>query len=112
MIKEIYYHECTCDVCKSVKHKNPSQEIEIIGWHFVRLDKTGKKLELCDECFKHLKGYVDSAIKNDGFVDTAKGITSLLIEHGQNDMKFKLGEMIKYSPSEVGDIINGEMTNV
>ena len=32
-------------------------------------------------------------------------IELILIETGQNDKKFKLGEIIKYSPREVADIL-------
>lgn len=32
-------------------------------------------------------------------------IELILIETGQHDLKFKLGEIIKYSPKEVGEIL-------
>lgn len=32
-------------------------------------------------------------------------IELILIETGQHDLKFKLGEIIKYSPTEVGEIL-------
>ena len=36
-------------------------------------------------------------------------VDSALVVHGQNDKKFKLGETIKYSPTEVRKILLGEM---
>lgn len=35
-------------------------------------------------------------------------IYDILLEHGQHDHNFKLGETIKYSPSEVKDILLNE----
>ena len=32
-------------------------------------------------------------------------IELILIETGQHDLKFRLGEIIKYSPKEVGEIL-------
>ena len=32
-------------------------------------------------------------------------IELILIETGQHDLKFKLGEIIKYNPKEVGEIL-------
>jgi len=38
-------------------------------------------------------------------------IVGLIVEHGQNDKQFKLGETIKYSPSAVGDILKEAVDN-
>ena len=38
-------------------------------------------------------------------------IVSLIVEHGQNDNQFKLGETIKYSPSAVGKILKEAVDN-
>ena len=41
-------------------------------------------------------------------IDTEELITKIvgiLIEEGQHDMRFKLGEFIRYMPTEVGDIL-------
>lgn len=38
-------------------------------------------------------------------------IVSLIVEHGQNDKQFKLGETIKYSPSAVGKILKEAVGN-
>ena len=38
-------------------------------------------------------------------VFTADEVCEILIEHGQHDERFKLGEIIKYSPSEVLGIL-------
>lgn len=36
---------------------------------------------------------------------TAEEVCSILIDYGQHDKKFRLGEKIKYSPSEVENIL-------
>lgn len=38
-------------------------------------------------------------------VFTADEVCGILIKHGQHDERFKLGEIIKYSPSEVLEIL-------
>ena len=42
---------------------------------------------------------------------TPDEVWNILIEHGQHDMRFKLGEIIKYSPSEVLDILKEVKTD-
>ena len=36
-------------------------------------------------------------------------IESILVEHGQHDPQFKLGEWIKYTPHDVSNILREEM---
>ena len=36
-------------------------------------------------------------------------VVTALVVHGQSDMQFKLGETIKYSPSDVGKILYGDL---
>ena len=36
---------------------------------------------------------------------TAEDVRNILIEHSQNDHQFKLGDIIKYDPLEVYDIL-------
>ena len=40
---------------------------------------------------------------------TPDEIEMILIEYGQNDRQFKLGETIKYSPSDVGRILEEQI---
>lgn len=40
---------------------------------------------------------------------TAKEVEFALVRYGQEDNRFKWGETIKYSPSEVRKVLNGEM---
>jgi hypothetical protein len=40
---------------------------------------------------------------------TPDEIEMILIEYGQNDRQFKLGETIKYSPSDVRRILEGQI---
>ncbi len=61
-----------------------------------------------------LEGYRVICIKeltlngnNEGAImeELIRKIELILIESGQHDLKFKLGEIIKYSPKEVGEIL-------
>lgn len=40
---------------------------------------------------------------------TPQEVDTALVIHGQHDMQFHLGETIKYSPSDVRKILNGEI---
>lgn len=51
------------------------------------------------EALEHLKNY------ETGPTFTAEDVCNILVEHGQNDRQFKLGEIIKYSPSDVCNIL-------
>ena len=51
------------------------------------------------EALEHLKNY------ETGPTFTAEDVRNILIEHGQNDHQFKLGEIIKYSPTDIYDIL-------
>jgi len=44
--------------------------------------------------------------------DLPKKIASILVDVGQSDSKFKLGETIKYSPSEVEDILRKHIVDL
>ena len=37
---------------------------------------------------------------------TSEGIFNVLVEYGQNDTKFKLGDTIRYTPLEVKEILD------
>ena len=51
------------------------------------------------KALEHLKSY------ETGPTFTAEDVCNILVEHGQNDHQFKLGEIIKYSPTDVYDIL-------
>jgi hypothetical protein len=51
------------------------------------------------EALEHLKNY------ETGPTFTAEDVRNILIEHGQKDHQFKLGETIKYSPTDIYDIL-------
>ena len=67
MIKEIHYHECTCDICGKKKRKEVCQELGIIGWTQFRLDKNRSLITICSDCYVCLDSYIKNAIKNRGF---------------------------------------------
>lgn len=50
--------------------------------------------------------YSDVSIRGGAIMEELiRKIEMILIETGQHDLKFKLGEIIKYSPTEVGEIL-------
>ena len=72
----------------------------------------------CPRCGRELGLFVHQRnIKNDSIYsdvsirgrvimeELIRKIELILIETGQHDLKFKLGEIIKYSPKEVGEIL-------
>ena len=68
----------------------------------------------CAHVWLELEGYRVICIKeltmngnNEGAImeELIRKIEMILIETGQHDLKFKLGEIIKYSPTEVGEIL-------
>lgn len=48
------------------------------------------------------------SIRENKTCEDIEEIRNLLIEHGQHDMRFSFGETIKYSPTEVEDILRKE----
>ena len=51
--------------------------------------------------------FKDITTLNDITIDT---IVNYLVEYGQSDPRFRLGETIKYSPSEIGRILKNKFT--
>lgn len=59
--------------------------------------------EFCDRCYDRFIDFIN-------MLDcTPEGVRNILVEHGQRDNRFHLGETIKYSPSEVMEILKGEL---
>ena len=58
--------------------------------------------DLCESCCKR---FVDFMHMRDC---SPEGVWSILVEHGQKDNRFHLGDTIMYSPSEVMEILKGE----
>ena len=63
------------------------------------------KFDLCGSCQKAFEAFLDEKTFSPHEVNIA------LVIHGQSDLRFKLGETIKYSPSEVEEILEGENKN-
>ena len=59
--------------------------------------------DFCDMCYQ---GFVDFINMRDC---SPEGVFHQLVEYGQHDNRFHLGETIKYSPSEVMEILKGEI---
>ena len=66
---------------------------------------------------EHLYNGAEQVIKDNEIVIVGDGqkrftpmeVDTALVIHGQHDLQFKLGETIKYSPSDVRKILLGEM---
>lgn len=61
--------------------------------------------DLCDSCYDKLYDWCHNPNMSDSF--SISEIVDILVEYGQHDTKFHLGETIKYSPSEIRDILEG-----
>lgn len=55
--------------------------------------------EFCDECYER---FIDFVNMRDC---SPEGVQNVLVEYGQNDIRFHVGDTIKYSPLEVGRIL-------
>lgn len=58
--------------------------------------------EFCDMCYKRFVGFLNLRDC------TPEGVWATLVEYGQHDKKFHLGDTIMYSPSEVREILDGK----
>ena len=79
-------------------------------------NKDGKLGDVMGDCINGLMQVYNELEKADAeqridAVHAIDKIVSLIVEHGQNDKQFKLGETIKYSPSAVGKILKEAMDN-
>lgn len=79
-------------------------------------DKDGKLGDvLCDTMNGLMQVYNElektDTVQHIDAVHAIDKIVSLIVEHGQNDNQFKLGETIKYSPSAVGKILKEAVDN-
>lgn len=61
--------------------------------------------ELCNMCYER---FVEFLNMRDC---TPEGVCRTLVEYGQHDKKIGWGDTIKYSPSEVRDILDGKYKN-
>ena len=61
--------------------------------------------DLCGACQSALKQFL---LKNTLAPDE---VFTVLIEHGQSDKRFNIGEIIKYTPKEVEDILKERVGN-
>ena len=59
--------------------------------------------EFCDRCYKRFNNFLN--MKD----CSPEGVWDILVEHGQKDKRFHLGDTIQYSPSEVMEILRKEI---
>ena len=100
-------HAYKCDRCGKYFDKNVGHEAG--GYALYRTEKNsrndlcGKERHLCFSCQYALNDF----LANKTFTPTE--VDQILVVHGQNDKQFKLGETIKYSPSDVEKILMGKL---
>lgn len=58
--------------------------------------------EFCDGCYH---GFINFVNMRDC---SPEGVRNILVEHGQHDERFKLGDTITYTPTEVMEILRKE----
>ena len=61
----------------------------------------GGMYEFCPSCYQKFVDFLNCRDM------TSEGIFNVLVQYGQNDRKFGLGETIKYTPMEVKEILDG-----
>ena len=61
----------------------------------------GGMYEFCPSCYQKFVDFLNCRDM------TGEGIFNVLVQYGQNDPKFRLGDTIKYTPMEVKEILDG-----
>lgn len=79
-------------------------------------DKDGKLGDVMGDTMNGLMQVYNKLEKIDTeqHISTEQAISKIvgeIIEHGQHDMQFKLGEIIKYPPDEIGKILKEAVDN-
>ena len=91
-----------CDMCGS---KLPFETTQCkTPYVYITTFNAGMKpkcVDLCSECARKVYDFVFGQENR----YTAEELRDILVEHGQHDLKFKLGETIKYSPSDIYKIL-------
>ena len=98
-----------CDRCGKLYEVNPkTHENE------PRFVVHKQKMEIVDNAWFDLCGQclivLDFFLANKAF--SPGEVANILRIHGQNDKRFELGQEIRYSPSEVCEILNGTRKDV
>ena len=99
-----------CDRCGKFYEENILTHEDVRRWHVGKIKhENGKQYEppvdLCGNCQNALEQFL---LKKTLAPDE---VFTVLVTHGQGDKRFKLGETIKYSPSEVEEILKGRVNN-
>ena len=95
-----------CDRCGKFYEENIITHEDVRIWHVGKIKhENGQQYErpvdLCGNCQNALEVFLSM-----NTFSPAEVYTHIVI-HGQNDNRFKTREEIKYSPSEIQDILKG-----
>lgn len=94
-------------MCEGCTYGNFEVHTESVGLYSENklVDHISTNVVLCSH-YKLCRRLYDKLTKN--AQEEIDEIYDILLEHGQHDHNFKLGETIKYSPSEVKEILTDE----
>ena len=99
-----------CDRCGKFYEENIITHEDVRIWHVGKIKHENGHIaehdfDLCGACQSALKQFL---LKNTLAPDE---VFTVLIEHGQSDKRFNIGEIIKYTPKEVEDILKERVGN-
>ncbi len=97
-----------CDICGK---EIDASEVFYKEWKKLTLADAIYDNDVCPECVKGLIGAV-RLMQRTRTSSVTEAMRNMLIETGQYDTKrFKLGDIIKYSPTEMRDIVEKRLKN-
>lgn len=73
-----------------------------------RCTRTGTKINFSELTTRSVDCPISELPQHGELIET-KDVLLALVEHGQRDKRFKLGDTIRYSPSEVKEIIDASV---
>lgn len=90
-----------CDICYEYIPRSAISMYRVTQYdNNLVMSTAPKKLEVCYECMKAIQ----KAIRRKKLF-SADDVKNILIEHGQHDRQFRLGETILYDPLEIKTIL-------
>lgn len=90
-----------CDICYEYIPRSAIRMYQVTQYdNNLVMSTAPKKMDVCYKCM----GVIQKTIaKNKLF--SADDVRNILIEHGQHDQRFRLGDTIRYDPLEIKTIL-------